>query len=306
MKTILIILLILSLQTFSLFAETGYRTDKDGNRYQVTFDLRDRFILGFKWSPYLLQGDDPETSQLTIDLGLHTYLYKKYSSTRYRFKIMDGEISLNPGQLDLTVFSFDRSNNERKPIFWITTFWGGTPKRHNVYADGGQAFSLMRIIWRPMYARDYTELELLSYLSSSDLWNSKDMMNFFRLRYGASLTALHHKSDDFGWHHDVNIKVIMEGWFVLDHSGLHHLRIVVEGAYPIHLDETDRYTGIYGEAKLSYEHAFIAISDQPLSLYFEIGARYRKGIPGTPDELQVRAATGMRFSFWAPPLIRSN
>ena len=285
-----------------VYTPPGYKRDSYGNKYQVTFDLRDRFILGLKWSPYIMQGDQPETAQLTIDVGMHTYLYNSYKNTRYRFRFLDGEISLNPGQLDLTLFSFERSNNEKKPMFWITTFWGREPKRHNVYADGGQYFSLLHVVWRPMMAMDYTEVDFVTYYSSADLWNSPNMMNFFRLKYGLSFSGLHHKSGDYGWHHDLNLRLALEGWFVLDASGLHHLRITVQGVYPLHLDETDRYTGVYGEAKLSYEKAFIAISDQPLSLYFEIGGRYRKGLPGSPDELQIRGGTGLRFSFWAPPL----
>lgn len=300
-KARLLSLLFLLPAVLAAAEETGYRTDKDGNRYQVTFDLRDRFILGLKWSPYLLSGDPAETQQLSIDIGLHTYYYQSWKSNRYRFKFIDGEVSLNPGQLDLTAFSFERSNNSRKPLLWITTFWG-EPKRHNIYADGGPIFSLLRVVWRPMLARDWTEVDFCSIFSSKDIHNSREMMNFFRVRYGLSFTGLYHKSGDYGWQHDINLKFGFEGWYVLDPSGLHHLYYLVQAVYPFHLDETDRYTGFYGEARLSYEHAFIAISDQPLSLYFEVGLQYRKGLAGIPEEFMVRLATGLRFSFWAPPL----
>lgn len=282
-------------------APPGWARDHLGRTFQVTFDLLDRFYFGAGWEPRLIH--DPVSSEslgrARFDMGFSASVYESYDESRYDFRALEGSVSLTGLQLDGLLFAYDYSHNSREPALRITTFFGD-PARHDLNFDLGWGLSLMKVRAHPNWEVAVTDLEFGEVHLGWDLWKSDNLYDHVRFKLGGGFGAV--------WQGDqveailrLSPQVGLDGRFGLGESGLHYLTANLHGDLGYFVSgEPSGQDVLTGGAKLAYEAIFIAINDQPLSLYTEASTDYWEGLDGL-NQWSTSFMTGLRFSLWAPP-----
>jgi len=289
-------------------AETppGWARDQLGRTFQVTFDLLDRFYFGAGWEPRLLH--DPVSSEslgrARFDMGFSASVYESYDQSRYDFRALEGSVSLTGLQLDGLLFAYDYSHNSREPALRITTFFGD-PARHDLNFDIGWGLSLLEVRSHPNWEIAVTELEFGEIHVGWDLWKSDELYDHVRFKLGGGFGSLW-QGDQVDAVLRLSPQAALDGRFGLGQSGLHYLTANVHGDMGYFVSgPASGQNVLTGGAKLAYEAIFIAINDQPLSLYTEASTEYWEGVDGL-NQWSTSFMTGLRFSLWAPPLETNN
>ncbi len=274
--------------------------DKTKQRYQISFDLQDRLYLGALWSPMVKEGQSLTANHFTFNFGYNTFLFNDVNTNRYRFKALDGEISLNPFNFDISLFEFDFANNQEKPLFWLTTFLG-EPRRYDTNLKLGFKTKIGRVQYHPLGSENYVNIEAVNALLAVNFYQSKDMINFFRLKMGPGFGVLFSDDSPNDMQYNFLAKAGLEGKFILDSWGRHMLSLDVEGTIPF--NTADKWkSSFYGEASIGYEMVFMAISDEPVSLVAKLSGQYREDIPDRKSKWAANFSLGLNFSLGTPPL----
>lgn len=280
---------------------SSYLADEKGQIYQVTFNLQNRFYLGPMWQPWIDPNGKTYTNSMGLVLGYHGFSYSFDNTSKFRFKAIEGQIDFNPMGFDLTLFEFDMTHLQDTPLFWLTSFIG-TPTRHDFFIDVGFALKVGRLQYHPLGSENYTNIECLNLYLATYFWQSQDMNNYLRLRFGPGFGFLYQEHAQSQKKYSINPKVALEGKFILSQSGRHNLDLGAELTAPYYFDATKGHK-YYGEAYLSYEWIFLAISDQPISLFFKALGLYRDDIADAKHKHELKFLAGLNFSFGAPPLV---
>ena len=280
-------------------APTGYARDDNCRLFQVTFDLRRRFYMGSRWAPVFdLDGRDYE--RVGFDFGFRGHVFNDWKRKRYRFRAIEGQLSLEPMDFDILVFGYDLGVDREKPALWITTFFG-KPRRHDLDIDLGWGMRLGKISYHPMRSDTYTDIENMALYVSWELWHNSSLANYFRVSIGPALGELVSGKEDEDARFSIYPVAALDGEFVLDKRGLHHIGLHAGGWARAYTDDMSTLHYM-GKGSLWYEWVLIAVNDQPVSLYLEGAANYRDDLPDVPSDVEFRGMAGLRFSFWAPPL----
>jgi hypothetical protein len=287
-------------------AETppGWRRDDRQRLMQVTFDLNRRVWLGAGWAG----GDFPWSKQGLGEAGVRWDVPFRWAGAPAiaRFRALETAVAFDGKYAELTAFGVDVSRAYPSPLLHLTTFVGA-PRRFDVNLDvGGWLEAVHLETVRTASHRWFDRLSLGSAALTLDLWRSRDLGSFLRLRGGGGYET----ADQLGGGAWVPLAAAdLES--VLDRGGFHNLRagFVAEWVRPAGASRYQpkdpnapllpqhrrRLTG-----KVEYEWIFLAVNDQPLSLVLEGRAQQRDDVPDLPTRWLFQGTAAMRFSLFAP------
>lgn len=264
---------------------------------QFNFDLNRRVYLGGAWAPVYSAADRSFLNRYRADVGVEIEFPDDARDTLFRIHLLEGEFFLGSGNATtFSVFRYDWSHLRRSPIARITTFIG-KPARFDL--DINLAGYLEALRFDTIGRGGVTESQLLlgTAQPTFDLWHSRDLVSYIRVRAGPGL-GLDTEREQV----NLPVQAAIEGDLTLDQDGFHHLRFGAEGeklffapSGPLRPKDPQRL-----RLRLEYEVIFIAINDQPLSLVIDGRGSWRDDIAGVPTTWEWSAGAGLRFSLWAP------
>ena len=286
-------------------APHGWMRDRRGRVFQINFDLRKRMYVGGGYTMDtlgLFDGDTGEsagfTGQPTLDLGM-LVLQHRLGDTRHRLHLVEGQLALAPFMADLVLFHYDFSHRYDNPAIRITSFFG-KPRRHDISLDLGLWVEAGHLEYRASASEEERLWRLVTVNGTLDLWKSRDMYSYVRVRAGVGLERA---SSDIAENREaVTPGAALEGDITFDRTGFHQLGFELSYERPYYTTEDARIgaSAQRMKASLEYEMIVLAINDQPLSLHFDVGAEKRDDSPLIANRWAARANAGLRFSLWAP------
>ncbi|MBZ4406593.1 hypothetical protein K8640_00050 [Myxococcus sp. XM-1-1-1] len=274
-------------------APPGWYRDERGRVMQFNFDLHRRIWLGGAWSPLWREGV-PREDRVRLDFGIALELAD--DRHLHRLRMLETEVMLGQRTLDSTLLRYDFSVERDDPLFRITTFFD-EPRRYDISLDMGLWLEALRVEEVERGELQGGFLTWGSVHATLDLWHSRDMVSYVRVRAGPSAER--------DYENDVNSLVpgaVLEADLTLDRDGFHHLRLGVE-AEKVLLSRAILGRPLRPErlkVSAGYELILIAINDQPLSLVVDARGMWRNDIPYLPQRWEWSASAGLRFSLWAP------
>ena len=270
----------------------GWRRDGRGRVMQAAFDMNRRLWLGGGYS--LPWGSGPGLGWASLSVGFRgEWANEADIPTLYRLSLFNGDAAVNLSWLEATVAHFDTSRGGKKPPVHLTTFFG-TPERHDLDISLGFWADLVAVELHDVGARHHARVEVGALGGTLDLWHSRDLGSFVRLRADADI-----EEDRTLRVWKVAPAIAAEADVTLTDSGLHHLRVLAqyERVVPLTAGAPQANRARF---KLGYEIGIVAINDQPLSALIEGRADLRGDLPDLPETWEYQAAASLRFSFWVP------
>jgi hypothetical protein len=283
-------------------APHGWTRDDRGRVFQINFNLRRRLYIGGSYAPSSISTDATASRRSAADFGL--LVFEHYGGARHpnrhRFRLVEGEIFVDPFSAEVVLAHYDLSRRYVEPLLRVTTFMA-TPRRYDLRLNIGLWTEVGHLEVHHTSASDSNLWRFATAHATLDLWQSRQLDSFARIRMGIGVERLF--SDERSSRTAITAGSAFELDWVLDRRGFHNL--TAEVAY-----EVPRYfvalPGVGKQAlrmlaRLRYETILIAINDQPLSLRLDAGSERRNDVPGLPDDWALVANAGLRFSLWAPP-----
>lgn len=278
-------------------APPGWVRDTRGRVMQVNFDLHRRIYIGGGYSPLRLRDGTADTTRYRTDFGVEVeFPGDDGEPTLHRLHILESELFFDTYSADVTLVRYDYSVDRQAPFLRFTTFFG-TPRRADLKLDAAGYFKALQLEWIRRNNETNSFLTLGDAEVTFDLWHSKDLVSYVRLRAGAAV-----EQDALRRFLTGKPVAAFEGDLTLDPDGFHHVTFQVQGeklffdpVVPGRVRNPQRL-----RAKASYEVIFIAINDQPLTFVAEGRAVYRDDLPAYDAGWEFSATAGLRFSFWAP------
>ncbi len=279
-------------------AETppGWYRDERGRVMQFNFDLHRRVWLGGAWAPLWRQDEERSLERGRVDFGIVTEI-PRGEKLMHRLTLLDTELVLGEqASLDSTLLRYDTNVRRDKPPIRVSTFLG-KPRRFDAHFDMGFWLEVLRL---ELLHRGGTESAFLTLGGTHltlDLWHSRDLSSYVRVRAGPSL--------EYDRTHRFLTLVpgaAFEGDLTLDADGFHHLTFAAE-AEKVFLDPEVEDRPRNPErlrVRAGYELILLAINDQPVSLVLDGRGQWRTDLAEVPPVWEWSAYTGLRFSLWAP------
>lgn len=286
-------------------APPGWHRDERQRVLQTSFDLARRVWLGagygagsFPWS---------DAGEGTAGVRFDVPFRWSAANALARFRAVETYVGFDGDLTDFTAFGVDASRAYPSPLVRITTFVG-RPRRFDppLYV-GLWAEALHVETLRTEHRRWFDRVSFGAAAITLDLWRSRDLASFLRLRGGVGYETV---SQLLGGAWVPQAAADLE--LTLDRDGLHHLRATAlaewvrpSGGSSLQPEDTaaprlsqDRYrwTG-----KAEYEVVFSAVNDQPVSLVVDGRAQSRNDVPDLPARWHYQGTASVRFSLWAPP-----
>ena len=277
-------------------APPGWYRDERGRVMQFNFDLHRRVWLGGAWAPLWRTGEPRALSRGRVDFGIIAEVPDGERMMR-RFTVLDTELVLGEqSSLDATLLRYDTNVRQDKPPIRVTTFLG-KPRRSDFTFDMGGWLEVLRLEMLRRGGTDHIFYTFISGHLTLDLWHSRDLASYVRVRAGPSL--------EYDRTHGFFALVpgaVAEGNLTLDPNGFHHLTFGAEvekllldqevGGRPHHPERL--------RVRAGYELILLAINEQPLSLVLEGRGQWRTDLADERPVWEWSANTGLRFSLWAP------
>jgi hypothetical protein len=293
-------------------APFGWMRDERGRVFQVSFDLHRRLYVGAGFAPELKSPDaatPPARGRAYVDFAL--FIYERLTKgagigmARHRLRLGEGRIHIAPFAARAVFFHYDVSIRHPKPLLRLTTFFG-KPRRHDArmnlgfWLEGGD----VEIHDSPSGQESLYRFGTVN--ATADLWQSPDLTSFVRLRTGAGVEGTY--VDALATRQAITPMAAVDADFTLDRRGMHHLvgGGVAEAPQYTSSPRGGRTRARRVKAALSYEGIFLAVNDQPLTLFVEAGASWRDDIAGVTPAWALSATAGLRFSLWAPARQRTG
>ncbi|MFP2963923.1 hypothetical protein ACLEPN_40960 [Myxococcus sp. 1LA] len=275
-------------------APPGWYRDERGRAMQFNFDLNRRVWLGGAWAP-LWQGGQMQ-GRMRMDFGLAVEVPSDKGRRLHRHRLLETELHLGEPSLDLTLMRYDFSVERDDPLFRVATFFG-KPQRHDLYLNMGFWMETLRVERLERRGHVGRFLTWGTFHATVDLWHSKDLTSYVRVRGGPSFER------DYGNGFNTLVPgAALEADLTLDRDGFHHLRVSAEAEKvllaPTVAGRPLRPTRLRVQA--SYEVILLAINDQPLTLVVDGRGMRRSDLAGVPGQWEWSASAGLRFSLWAP------
>jgi hypothetical protein len=275
----------------------GWYRDERGRVMQFNFDLHRRIWLGGAWAPLFRGGEGAETDRLRVDFGIQTEFPGGDEDHRlHRLTFLETELYLGQSSLDVTLIRYDFNVERKVPLFRITTFFG-KPRRYDFGLNLG---AWAEALHQETIEREGEELSLLTWGAlhgTLDLWHSRDLVSYVRLRAGPSIER--------DRTHAVTTLVptaAIEGDLTLDKDGFHHVFFTVEAEKVLLADSIEGRPLRPERLKIraGYELILLAVNDQPVSVVVDGRGAWRSDIPNVDAVWEWSANAGVRVSLWAP------
>lgn len=280
-------------------APPGWYRDERQRVMQVDFDLNARYFLGAGWAH---SSGGPWSGNAIVSGGGRAdrpfTWWEAPALARLRF--LEGWASADGKYGELLVFGVDASRVYPTPLLRITTFFG-KPRRFDPPLNFGLwAEGLRMEVLQTEAGKKFDRTMMASGAVTADLWRSRDLSDFLRVRAGAG----YEESEGGAWSSFVPHAAI-EGEVTLGEGGRHHLRgsalaelLANSGG---RLDETLPANRSRLTVKGEYEVVAFALNNLPVSLALEAKAQKRDDVPDYPTDWIFQAGAQLRFSAWAPP-----
>jgi len=287
-------------------AETppGWQRDERQRIMQVNFDLNRRIWLGAGYGAGGLPGSDAGEATAGVRWDIPFRMVSAPALARVRafetFASFDGNF------VDFTVAGIDASRAYPSPLLRFTTFVG-RPRRFDPPLYLGGWLEVVRLETIKTGAGWYDRTEFGAAAVTLDLWRSRDLASFVRLRGGAGY-EIADQLDGAAWVPQAAADAVLS----LDRRGFHHLRLTAlsewlvtsgpneyqpkDAALPRLPERRTRLT-----ARGEYEVILLAVNDQPISAVLDVRAWQRNDVPGLSTDWQVQGTAALRFNLWAPP-----
>jgi hypothetical protein len=166
----------------------GWTRDERGRVFQVTFDLKRRMYFGAGWAPEQIGSGPIDSSRVDLDFALLVYesLHPGRAPTRHRLRLFEGDVHLAPFDAQVTMLHYDVSHRYVDPLIRITTFIG-PPQRHDLHFNLGGWTELGGLEIRETPIGNVQEYKHATAEATLDLWQSRDLESYARLRTGVGL-----------------------------------------------------------------------------------------------------------------------
>ena len=278
-------------------APAGWVRDERGREMQFNFDLNRRVHVGGAWAPlWNARSDELDRSRYRAEFGIRLEYPDRERELLFRMRLLEGEFFLGDNSGRLSAFTYDWSRATSRPVARISTFVG-KPRRFDLVLDLGGYLEALTFETFRREGLTENRLKLATAQPTFDLWNSRDLVSFVRLRAGPSLLldtrrqSLHFAAE-----------AALEADTTLDADGFHHLRFAAVGEK---LFFTSALAGRPADPqrlslRAEYEVIVIAINDQPLSLVLDARGGWRNDVEGLTPSWEWSGGAGLRFSLWAP------
>ena len=293
-------------------APPGYARGESGRAFQVKFDLLNRFYIGVGWAPTLQSSRGFAVppgfpfARANAEMGIHLSILSPRRRSRHDLRILEGSATFADLELRGTLLSYDYQHERRRPLFWLSTFFG-EPEVHPILPRMGFGFRILSVLDRQPSFRDTLDMEFGEFHIAYNPWQSDDMYSHFRVELGGDFgahwqdrAAVSGKSGNYF----IGPTVALESRISLGKGGLHYLfsdltfrrPTIVSGEL---LGETvNRLAG-----SLAYEGVLVAINDQPISVRLSAEGRTQNDFVRDVRAVELRFLAGLRMSFGAPPRI---
>jgi hypothetical protein len=292
-------------------APPGFSRSDRGRAYQTKFDLLDRVYIGAGWAPvYARAGDGTSPpapfpfGRAQAEIGMDASVFSPRGRSRHDFEVLQGTASFTDLHFNGQVFAYDYQQVHRRPVFWVTTFFG-PPHLYPTAIPLGFGMRVVNIDEAPPSAPKTLDIEALEAHVSWNPIQSADMYSRLRLEAGADFgDAWADRTLAGRWY--AGFTSAIRSRVSLGEGGLHYLfadlaytrpTLFAEGQLPARA--LNRFKGM-----LAYEGVLIAINDQPVSLRLAATGVVRDDlVAGNARNVEIGGNAGLRFSFWAPPRV---
>ncbi|RKH09253.1 hypothetical protein D7V97_17195 [Corallococcus sp. CA053C] len=277
-------------------APPGWYRDERGRVLQYNFDLHRRIRVGGAWAPRWLHETQGRDDRIRVDFGVDLE-WPGDTGRLHRMTLLDSELYLgDASSFDATVLRYDFRSERDEPLFRVTTFYG-KPRRLDVFANLG---FWMEVLHAEQVRREDVKADFLvlgSTHATLDLWHSRDLVSYVRVRAGPTV-----ERDRTNGFFTLVPGAALEGDLTLDRNGFHHVLFGAE-AQKILLAEHVEGRPLRPERlrlRAGYEVIALAINDQPVSLTLDGRGTWRDDLANAPAGWEWSAQAGLRFSLWAP------
>ncbi len=282
----------------------GWQRDERQRLMQVNFDLNRRIWLGAGYGVGSFPWSDAGEGTAGVRWDVPFRMLRAPALARVRaletFANLDGDAT------DFTLVGVDASRAYPSPLVRLTTFVG-RPRRFDPPLYLGGWLEAVRVESLRTGAGWHDRTEIGAAALTLDLWRSRDLASFVRLRGGAGYEVAD-QLDGAAW----VPHAALDGDVSLDRGGFHHARLTVLSEWLV----TTGANGYQPEdpaaprlpahrtrltAKAEYEVVVAAVNDQPFSVVVDARAQRRDDVPGLSDDWHAQATASLRFNLWAPP-----
>jgi hypothetical protein len=281
----------------------GWQRDERQRVMQVNFDLNRRIWLGagygvgsFPWS---------DAGEATAGIRWDVPFRMAHAPALARIRAFETYASFGGDAVDFTVAGIDASRAYPSPLVRLTTFVG-KPRRFDPPLYLGGWLEAVRIESLHTDAGWLDRTEIGAAALTLDLWRSKDLASFVRLRGGAGYEVAD-QLDGAAWVPHAAVDADLS----LDRGGFHHVRLTALSEWLVTTGTSDyqpedpslprlpahrtRLT-----AKAEYEIVVAAVNDQPLSAVLDVRGQQRDDVPGLSSDWHAQGTASLRFNLWAP------
>ncbi len=273
-------------------APAGWYRDERGRIIQVNFDLHRRVYFGGGWSPDATTGG-VQLGRARADFGFELDQEGNGGRELHRVRVLQGSVWLGSDpSVDASLVQYSWAVQRVASPLWITTFVGH-PRRFDLDINVSGWFEALH--WELVHGNSF--LTLATAAVTMDLWRSKSLDSFIRLRAGAA------------GEYDLQSKTVslkplaaLDVDLTLDRDGFHHLTGLISGE-KLFLDQALLGRALNPERlkfQVGYEVIILAINDYPLTLVLDTRAIWRDDLQFIKPGWEFSANAGLRFSFWAP------
>ncbi len=293
-------------------APTGYARGESGRAFQVKFDLLNRFYIGVGWAPTLQSSRGftvPEGfpfARAHAEMGINISILSPRKRARHDLRLLEGSATFADLELRGTLLAYDYQHEHRRPLFWVSTFFG-EPEVHPLLPRMGWGFRIVSVLDRPPSYRDALEIEFCEVHLGYNPWQSSDLYSNLRVEIGGDIGSY--------WTDRASVAGKTGNTFVgptaalksrlsLGKGGLHYLFTDLSFRRPTILTGTlagstvNRFSG-----SMAYEGVLIAINDQPISARLSMEGRTQSDYTRDVRAVELRFLAGLRMSFGAPPRV---
>ncbi len=288
-------------------AETppGWRRDERQRIMQVNFDLNRRLWLGAGYGLGSLPWTGTGEATAGFRWDIPTSMLGAPALARLRaletYAVFDGNF------VDFTLVGIDASRAYPSPLLRITTFVG-RPRRFDPPLFLGGWLEAVRVENIHVASGGWFDrTEIGAAALTLDLWRSRDLGSFVRVRGGAGYEVAGQLHGGAWVPH-----VALDADVSLDRGGFHHLRatamqewLATAGAddYQPRDEAAPRLPASRSRltTKAEYELILVAVNDQPISAVLDVRGEKRNDVPELPTGWLYQATASLRFNLFAPP-----
>ncbi|MDC0746353.1 hypothetical protein [Polyangium mundeleinium] len=293
-------------------APPGYARGESGRAFQVKFDLLNRFYIGVGWAPTLQSSRGFAIpagfpfARANAEMGIHLSILSPRRRARHDLRILEGSATFADLELRGTLLSYDYQHEHRRPLFWISTFFG-EPDVFPILPRMGFGFRVLSVLDRQPSFRDALDMEFGEFHVAWNPWQSDDMYSHLRVEIGGNFgahwqdrTIVSGKSGNYF----LGPTAAIETRISLGKGGLHYLFSDLTFRRPTIVsgdltgETVNRLAGSF-----AYEGVLVAINDQPISVRLAAEGRTQNDFVRDVRAVELRFFAGLRMSFGAPPRV---